>query len=200
MKKIMVLTALLLVFSMASYAHADLIGGLNIVSFADSLISSEGTFTTSGGALAAVLTDHDPGTGAVSSDPGAYVQLGFSNPIVNGPGYDLALFELGTPDTFKLSLTLGGTTIQYLTSDTGFLIGAYNLNVATINLDDFGLPVGAMVDQIIVGLDVQSIYGTRPSLSLAGALNAVPVPGAVWLLASGLLGLVGMSRRRSGKS
>lgn len=200
MKKIMALTALLLVFSMASSAHADLIGGLNITSFADSLISSSGTFTTSGGSVAAVLTDHDPGTYAYSSDSGAYVQLGFSHPIVNGPGYDLALFELGTPDTFKLSITLGGTTIQYLSSDTGFTIGMYNLNVATINLDDFGLSVGATVDQIVVGLDVQSIYGNRPSLSLAGALNSVPVPGAVGLLGSGLLGLVGMGRRRSKKS
>ncbi len=200
MKKIMALTALLLVFSMASSAHADLIGGLNIISFADSLISSNGDFTTSGGTVAAVLTDHDPGTGAWSSSPGAYVQLGFSNPIVNGPGNDLALFELGTPDTFKLSLTLVGTTIQYLSSDTGFTIGGYNLNVATINLDDFGLPVGATVAQIVVGLDVQSIYGRRPSLSLAGALDSAPVPGAVWLLGSGLLGLVGMGRRRSRKS
>lgn len=199
MKKIMALTALLLVFSMASSAHADLIGGLNIISFADSLISSDGDFDTSGGTVAAVLTDHDPGTGALSSSPGAYVQLGFSHPIVNGPGSDLALFELGTPDTFKLSLTLGGTTIQYLSSDTGFSAGGYNLNVATINLDDFGLPVGATVGQIVVGLDVQSIYGYRPSLSLAGALDPVPVPGAVGLLGSGLLGLVGMGRRRSRK-
>lgn len=204
MKKIMALTALLLVFFMASSAHADLIGGLNITSFADSLISSSGTFTTSGGSVAAVLTDHDPGTYAYSSDSGAYVQLGFSHSIVNGPGYDLALFELGTPDTFKLSLTLGGTTIQYLSSDTGFSVSAngfvYNLNAAQINLDDFGLPVGATVDQIAVGLDVQSIYRNRPSLSLAGALNSVPVPGAIGLLGSGLLGLVGMGRRRSRKS
>ena len=200
MKKIMALTALLLFFSMTGYAHADLIGGLNIVSFADSLISSNGTFTTSGGSVAAVLTDHDPATCAFSSSQGAYVQLGFSNPIVNGPGYDLALFELGLPDTFKLSLTLGGTTIQYLSSDTGFFAGMYNLTVAMINLDDFGVPVGAMVDQIVVGLDIQSIYGNRPSLCLAGALNSVPVPGAVGLLGSGLLGLVGMGRRRSRKS
>jgi hypothetical protein len=29
-----------------------------------------------------------------------------------------------------------------------------------------------------------------------GAVSAVPVPAAVWLFASGLLGLVGIARRR----
>jgi hypothetical protein len=196
--------------SMGSYARADLIGGLNIISFADSLISLNGTFYTSGWSLAseetvaALLTDHDPGTSVFSPSPGAYVQLGFSQPIVNGPGYDLALFELGTEDTFKLSLTLAGTTNEYLSAYTGFSVNdgdfVYNLNVAQINLDDFGLSLGATVDQIVVGLDIESIYGKRPSLSLAGALDQVPVPGAFWLLGSGLLGLAGMSRRRSGKS
>jgi hypothetical protein len=199
MNKIIALIALLLVLSMGSYAHADIIGGLNITSFADSLISSSGDFVTSGGTLEAVLTDHDPGTGAFSRSPGAYVQLGFSNPIVNRSGYDLALFELGTPDTFNLSLTLGGTTIEYPTSYTGFSIGRYYLNVAQINLDDFGLPMDALVDQIVVGMDLLSIYGNRPSLTLAGALDPVPVPGAVWLLGSGLLGLVIRGRWKSRK-
>jgi hypothetical protein len=210
MNKIIALIALLLVLSMGSYARADIIGGLNITSFADSLISLNGTFYTTGWSpaseetVAALLTDHDPGTCVFSPSPGAYVQLGFSQPIVNGPGNDLALFELGTEDTFKLSLTLAGTTNEYLSAYTGFSVIAgdfeYNLNVAQINLDDFGLPVGALVDQIVVGLDLQSIYGQRPSLSLAGALDPVPVPGAVWLLGSGLLALVIRGRWKSKKN
>ena len=36
--------------------------------------------------------------------------------------------------------------------------------------------------------------GFQPTFS--GSLTAVPVPAAVWLMGSGLLGLVGVARRR----
>jgi hypothetical protein len=206
MKKVMAVIALLLSFFVAGYANATIIGGLEITSFADSLISSYGTFDTSGATLAAVLTDQDPATYAGSWDSGAYVVLGFSSPIVNGAGADLALFELGRTDTFKLSLSLVGTTINYPSYYTGTSVPpGFNLNVATIDLADFGVAPGGTVNQIVVGLDFLTeytynniIYQTVPTLSLAGALNSVPVPGAIWLLGSGLVGLLGWRRLKKG--
>jgi len=140
--------------------------------FADALGSYYGDFMTSGGDLAQVLTDKDQATWAASYTSGAYVQLGFvDNAIVNGPGADLALYELGRPDTFRVSLTPGGTSLQYLSQYTGTYVGAYPLTVALVNLDDFGVSVGAKVSQIYVGLDVPT--GTSvPTLSLAGAINS----------------------------
>ena len=46
-------------------------------------------------------------------------------------------------------------------------------------------------------LDGETIYGTNTSID-AVSIDAVPIPGAVWLFASGLLGLVGIRRRVKG--
>lgn len=42
-----------------------------------------------------------------------------------------------------------------------------------------------------------SFSGTKYYLHLEGNVSTVPVPAAVWLLGSGLMGLVGVARRRS---
>jgi hypothetical protein len=59
--------------------------------------------------------------------------------------------------------------------------------------------------QTILGFgDVQLNYGTREyqegnGLSLEGAnVNVVPIPGAVWLLGTGLIGLLGLRRKKKG--
>jgi hypothetical protein len=50
-------------------------------------------------------------------------------------------------------------------------------------------------------MDIEaSSSGTVPSLSLAGALNSsgsssVPIPAAIWLFGTGLIGLIGTRRR-----
>ena len=44
--------------------------------------------------------------------------------------------------------------------------------------------------------DPSNFGGVAYSLSLEGTVSAVPVPAAVWLFGSGLLGLVGVARRK----
>jgi hypothetical protein len=189
-------------------AYGITIGGINFQdnAFADILISSSGSFTTVGGTLAQVLTDKDPGTFAFSRDPGSYVELGFTdNNLVNGPGEDLALFELGVVDTFQVSLTIGGTTRNYGSSFTGETAGGFPLNLAKVDLSDFGVADGASLNGVVIGLSFLSTGGTTvPSLSLVGAINSsdivhgVPDGGStagLLALAAGALGMTRFGRK-----
>ena len=47
---------------------------------------------------------------------------------------------------------------------------------------------------VLVG---ESVISGTASVSLSGTATLVPVPAALWLLGSGLLGLAGIARRRS---
>lgn len=186
-------------------AQAVSIGGYEIDAFATSLdgiapASAALDVTTIGGTLAGVTTDATVDsyvflpTGTASSS--IALTLGFaSGSLVNGAGDDLVLFEIGTPDPF--SVTIGGTNNPALaTTDTGFLTGgSAQLNAVAIDLSAFGIADGAAVTQITVGLNAGGA-----TFALAGALaptmSPVPVPAAVWLFGSGLLGLAGFARRR----
>ena len=132
--------AMVLVFGIVTAANATVVvGGYSFDdnAFADYLISSSGSYITSGGSLESCVTGANVDTWAGSWDPGAYLDLGFSdNYIVNGPGNDLALFDLGVEATFEVSVTIGGTTHLYDTFDTGYSGGGYNLNIALVNLDE----------------------------------------------------------------
>jgi hypothetical protein len=60
---------------------------------------------------------------------------------------------------------------------------------------DDGIAGSPMIDGPFPGLNVNFDIGSGNSLTVL-SVNSVPVPAAVWLFGSGLLGLVGMARRK----
>lgn len=134
--------------------------------------------------------------------------------VVNGRGADIALFFLSDQTTNAANVTIGAQlkplSFFNVFDDNGVQQGAngvtsdgviYNnvrLMVAEVELDDFGFSADQILtDPFSVEL-IQLDSEISVSLSMVGAVNAtvIPVPAAVWLFGSGLMGLVALARRR----
>jgi hypothetical protein len=162
--------------------------------FADQLVSSSGNWSYNGVSLEASLVGSDLNTYAVALYSSENVVMKFTdNFIKNGPGADLAVFEIGsTSGTGEpVAITINGITHTYTT----YWVVA-DASVAQINLDDFNISAGGLVSTLMAS----GITGWNVDYAVFGAMNsvssAVPIPGAVWLLGSGLLGLGGWRRFR----
>ncbi|MDD2942481.1 MAG: hypothetical protein PHC51_05870 [bacterium] len=177
------------------------------VQMVDSVISGSGVFQTSladdvgvySNEVLRVVTDNDPESYAFSWDPGAFLELGFTDNILfNGPGADLMVVETGVPDFFRFSLSVGGPSLLVETSFIGER-GAttrLSINPVFIDLSDLGVGLNAAVTSFVLGMDYSHpLYDTEPSLSMAVALNSrlvdppstsVPEPASWALLLFGL--------------
>ena len=149
----------------------------------------------------------------------ATLGLGFSSGqgnVVNGVGTDLALFFLSDQSGNSVDVIINGITQSqsfanvYDASNVRQVVNGvvsngetYNnvqLQVAEVDLDDFGIDAGGVLggNALDVALNQSTGNSVAVSLALVGATNfsVVPVPAAVWLFGSGLIGLVGVARRK----
>ncbi len=181
---------------MISPAQAVSIGGYDIGAFADSITSLSGSISASGAALPTAVIDASVDTYVTATTIGSTLGLGFiSGTLVNGTGNDLVLFGVGTTDD-AFDLTIAGITQSLIATDSGFLTpNGFRLNAVAVNLDSFSIKSNAIITDILL-----TFQDTTSEFGLAGALNpppvVVPVPAAVWLFGSGLLGLAGVARRK----
>ena len=71
---------------------------------------------------------------------------------------------------------------------------AGDFTIATINLTAL---VAGTSDLVILNSEFFSATALLDPVLLSGTVNSVPVPAAVWLFGSGLLGLIGIARRKT---
>jgi len=91
------------------------------------------------------------------------------------------------PSTFLVS---NGGSPHSLSSGLG------SASIAFAYLSDTNQVVSEATNRILVLLDDSGALMDRDYDDYVGILSAVPLPAAVWLLGSGLLGLAGFARRR----
>ncbi len=103
---------------------------------------------------------------------------------------------LGGLGMFSGSFTVGG----------GLLTGTFSdLTVLDFGLDfgtdgTFGgdvLYTGGSLQGLLMGGRIEGAFSTLGVVAKLGEVAVVPVPAAVWLFGSGLLGLVGIARRKA---
>ena len=121
-------------------------------------------------------------TGWGSAQSG-YIELGFDQVFTDGDGDDLLVYGFG-PGTAYLSVSADGETWSDQVE-----LGKSGPGAAAVwgyDLVDFGVTSAQYV---------RIDSGMAKFFDAVEAVNPVPVPAAVWLLGSGLLGLIGIRRR-----
>ncbi len=161
-----------------------------------------GTYPTGPGfpipvSLDVVLGD-DPGptgyTDFLSLPTGSYVTVGFTDEsVIDGVGDDIFITEVANSneradifvshnlvDFTFLGIAGGGATTAFDLASIGYMESV--LAVKIVGLDNFGGSPGFDVVNVRV---------------LPGSIGpAVPVPAAIWLFGSGLIGLIGFGKRK----
>jgi hypothetical protein len=114
-------------------------------------------------------------------------------------GGNIVFFEMEFENVMLTSLNLSGNA-----ANAGLAIASGALTYQTLTMtytliDDRGRPSGEFVGGWDFADGEAAFFGSPQVLEgfvLAGP-TAVPVPAAIWLLGSGLIGLLGFGRRRS---
>ena len=112
-----------------------------------------------------------------------------ATPASDGLGFGFSVLNQGPA---PLAVTTWNTTT--LCTPGSDCIGNA-LSGGAPSVDD-GIAGSPMIDEPFIGLNVNFDIGSGNSLTVL-SVTTVPVPAAAWLFASGLLGLIGIARRKT---
>ncbi len=116
--------------------------------------------------------------------------LGFMNPVFTGNGFDLMTFQIFQENTLVFDMAFSSV----LVAESFFTDQMLNLGDWTQGLEgdlDLAFSINFDISQIGDGFYFDTIYGN----STIGS-GVVPIPAAVWLFSSGLIGLFAIGRRK----
>lgn len=111
-----------------------------------------------------------------------------ANEAFNFSGYSSLTINVSAGDTLDFSFT---------SSDVNALSPVNNL--AGTNLEGLGIfTAGSSLQQVVLGYDDQNFNDddNHDDMLIRVDFSPVPVPAAVWLFGSGLIGLFGLARRK----
>lgn len=178
---------------------ASTVAGIDFIDIADVLDASVGSFTSNSVNGTSSIVDGNAASYILSNDNPASVDVSFGGDVFDVSEVDLTVLFVGDGGHSGTITLLGGSSAGSFTSFsiadgenyTGYNSKQgetlYGLYAATIDLSGFsGTFSGVSLD----------ISGASAVPSLLGTTAPVPIPGAVWLFGSGLLGLAGLARRR----
>ncbi len=186
--------------------RAETIAGIDFDddAFVDTVISSSGSFGPSvwfpasvGAGDASAIIGANVDTFAHSLAAGSYIEVGFKdNAIVNGPGPDVGIFELGNimePQFFTLSVAdmVSSTNIvQVNTGFTGFTNSrGTNINYGTLDLSDLGVAPNAKVKSLVFTSVCDAATDTLTSGACITGNRALAAPAVIGALNSVFSGL-----------
>lgn len=175
-------TLILLVCSMSNVNAASI--------FADSLIDSAGAVAFGSGS---VLGAPDGGGLTLNIAPiaGNFIEIGFGSAIGDGAGFDIRIYDnediaSDINESANVFASTDGSSYTFIGSVIGGSSEGF-LDLSGVYSDAVNF---LRIEQVSTAdaLDIIAIEGLNE-------FSPVPVPAAIWLFASGLLGLIGVSRR-----